>query len=81
MGAVIKAAVSSKFAHQQLGPSVKFQNRKDLVALKELVESGKVTPVIDSTYPLGQTAEALGHVDQGHARGTTVIAMASTVKA
>ena len=63
MGAVVKAAASSKFAHQQLGPSVKFQNREDLVVLKELVESGKVTPVIDGTYPL-ETAEALGHVDR-----------------
>jgi hypothetical protein len=76
MGAVIKAAVSSNFARQQLAPSVKFQNRRDLVALKELVEAGKVTPVIDGTYPLSRTPEALGHVGQGHAQGTTVIAVA-----
>ena len=44
MGTVIKAMVMSMFVRQQLRPSVKFQNHKDLVALKELVEAGKVTP-------------------------------------
>jgi NADPH:quinone reductase-like Zn-dependent oxidoreductase len=73
MGTVIKTAAGSKFSHQQLGPSIKFQNRKDLVALKELIEAGKVKPVIDGTYPLSQTAEAIGHVGAGHARGTVVI--------
>ena len=43
------------FVRQQARPSVKIQNRDDLVALKELVEAGKVTPVIDGTYPLSET--------------------------
>jgi NADPH:quinone reductase-like Zn-dependent oxidoreductase len=73
IGTVIKTAVGSKFIHQQLGPSIKFQNRKDLVVLKELIEAGKVKPVIDGTYPLGETGEAIGHVGGGHARGTVVI--------
>jgi NADPH:quinone reductase-like Zn-dependent oxidoreductase len=73
LGTVIKTAVGSKFVHQQLGPSIKFQNRKDLVALKELIEAGKVKPVIEGTYPLSGTAEAIGHVGGGHARGTVVI--------
>jgi NADPH:quinone reductase-like Zn-dependent oxidoreductase len=73
MGTVIKTAAGSKFGHQQLGPSIKFQNRRDLVALKELIEAGKVKPVIDGTYPLSGTAAAIGHVGGGHARGTVVI--------
>ena len=73
MGTVIKTAAGSKFGHQQLGPSIKFQNRKDLVALKELIEAGKVKPVIDGRYPLSGTAAAIGHVGGGHARGTVVI--------
>jgi NADPH:quinone reductase-like Zn-dependent oxidoreductase len=73
MGTVIKTAAGSKVSHQQLGPSIKFQNRKDLVALKELIEAGKVKPVIDGTYPLSETARAIGHVGAGHARGTVVI--------
>jgi Flp pilus assembly protein CpaB len=46
-----------------------------LVALTELVEAGKVTPIIGGTYPLGQTAEGIRHVAAGHARGTLVIAV------
>jgi NADPH:quinone reductase-like Zn-dependent oxidoreductase len=60
---------------QQARPSLKVNNRADLVALKALVEAGKVTPVIGGTYALGQTAEAIGHVAAGHARGTVVIAV------
>ena len=74
-GTVIKTAAESKFVPQQLGPSIKFQNRKDLVVLKELIEAGKVTPVIDRTYPLSATGQAIGHVGEGHARGTVVITM------
>jgi NADPH:quinone reductase-like Zn-dependent oxidoreductase len=72
-GTMIKTTVLSKFGRQQLGPSIKFQNRKDLVALKELIEAGKVTPVIDGTYPLSETGKAIGHLGEGHARGTVVI--------
>jgi NADPH:quinone reductase-like Zn-dependent oxidoreductase len=72
-GTVIKTAALSKFKHQQAGPSIKFENRADLLVLKELIEAGKVTPVIDRTYPLSATGEAIGHVGAGHARGTVVI--------
>jgi NADPH:quinone reductase-like Zn-dependent oxidoreductase len=75
MGTVIKAALASMVVRQQLGPSVKYQNSKDLVALKALVDAGKVTPVIDGTYPLSGTPTAIGHVGEGHARGTVVITM------
>jgi NADPH:quinone reductase-like Zn-dependent oxidoreductase len=73
IGGVIKVALIARFVRQQLGPSVKFQNRADLLVLTELVEAGKVTPVIDGTYPLSRTAEAMSHVAEGHARGTVVI--------
>lgn len=73
LGSVIKSAVVSLFVRRQGRPSVKFPNRADLVVLKGLIESGKVTPVIDGTYPLSETPEAIGHVGAGHARGTVVI--------
>ncbi|HEU4783614.1 MAG TPA: NAD(P)-dependent alcohol dehydrogenase [Ktedonobacterales bacterium] len=73
MGSVIKVAAVSRFVRQQLGPSIKFTNRADLIILKGLIETGKVTPVIDGTYPMSETAEAIGHVGAGHARGTVVI--------
>ena len=50
-------------------------NREDLVALKELVEAGKVTPVVDRSYELSEVPDALQHQGNGHARGKTVIAM------
>jgi NADPH:quinone reductase-like Zn-dependent oxidoreductase len=71
----IKAAIASMVVRQQAGPSVKTQNRSDLIALTELVAAGVVSPVIDRTYPLRQTPEAIGHVAAGHARGTVVITM------
>src|SRR3989440_3484975 len=48
-------------------------NQKDLVFMKELLEAGKVTPVIDRRYPLGETAEAIRYLEAGHAKGKVVI--------
>jgi NADPH:quinone reductase-like Zn-dependent oxidoreductase len=73
LGSVIKAAAVSMLVRRQGRPSIKFPNRSDLVVLKGLIESGKVTPVIDGTYPLSETPAAIGHVGAGHARGTVVI--------
>jgi NADPH:quinone reductase-like Zn-dependent oxidoreductase len=75
LGRVIRSAIVSMFVRQQARPSVKVQNRSDLDALTELVEAGKVTPVVGGTYPLGETAKAIEHVATGHARGTLVIAV------
>jgi len=73
LGRTIRAMFASLVVRQQATPTVKTQNRDDLVALKDLVEAGKVTPVIDRTYPLIEAPEAIGHVAAGHARGTVVM--------
>jgi len=73
LGRTVRTLLVSMFVRQQAGPTVKTQNRDDLVVLKGLVESGKVTPVVDQTYPLIGTPEAIGYVGAGHARGTVVI--------
>ena len=73
LGRTVRAMLVSMFVRQQAAPTVKTQNHDDLVALKGLVEAGKVTPVIDRTYPLAQTPQAIGHVAGGHARGTVVL--------
>ena len=74
---VIRLTVVSMFVRQQGKPSPKIENRADLLVLKELVEAGKVTPVIDGAYPLRETPRAIGHVAAGHARGTVVLAIDS----
>jgi NADPH:quinone reductase-like Zn-dependent oxidoreductase len=73
MGRIINALVLSPFVGQRLRPLVATRSKENLVALKELMESGRVTPVIDRTYPLGETPEAIRYVEQGHARGKVVI--------
>jgi NADPH:quinone reductase-like Zn-dependent oxidoreductase len=75
LGRTIRAFLVSLVVRQQARPSVKTQNRSDLIALKELVEAEQVTPVIGGTYPLGRTADAISQVAAGHARGTLVIAV------
>jgi NADPH:quinone reductase-like Zn-dependent oxidoreductase len=48
-------------------------NQKDLVFLKDLLEAGKVVPVIDRRYPLSGAAEAIRYLEEGHAQGKIVI--------
>jgi NADPH:quinone reductase-like Zn-dependent oxidoreductase len=52
------------------------QKREHLLTLTGLIEAGKLTRVLDRTYPLAGTAEGLRHVEQGHARGKIVITVA-----
>ena len=73
MGTVIKTAVLSRFTPRQAPPSIKFSTRADLLILKELIDAGRVTPLIDRTYPLAHAARAVSHVERGHARGTVVL--------
>jgi NADPH:quinone reductase-like Zn-dependent oxidoreductase len=51
-------------------------NKEDLVFIKELLEAGKVVPVIDRCYPLEETAEAIRYLETGHARGKVIITVA-----
>jgi NADPH:quinone reductase-like Zn-dependent oxidoreductase len=69
----IRALVLSRFVSQKLGTFVNKENHEDLLVLKELIESGKVTPVIDRTYPLAEVPEAIRYLEEGHARGKVVI--------
>ena len=73
MGFVIKALVLSLFSSRHSRLFVTASNHEDLVVLKELIESGKVKPVIDRTTPLSETPEAFRYLKENHARGKVVI--------
>ena len=81
LGRTIRTMLASMVVRQQAGPSLKTQNPADLVALKDLVDAGKITPVIDGTYPLTKTPEAIRRVATGHARGTVVITVSEQAEA
>jgi NADPH:quinone reductase-like Zn-dependent oxidoreductase len=69
----IRALVLSRFVSQRLGTFISRENHEDLIVLKELIEAGRVTPVIDRSYPLSEVPEAIRHLEQGRARGKLVI--------
>jgi NADPH:quinone reductase-like Zn-dependent oxidoreductase len=62
-------------AGKKMGTMLAKQDKKDLFMMKELLEAGKVVPVIDRRYPLREVPEALRYLEEGHARGKVVIAM------
>ena len=72
---ILKAVVLSPFVSQKLGTFLMKPTRDDLQFLKELIEAGKLTPVIDRTYPLSEVPEAIRYLEEGHARGKIVIAV------
>jgi NADPH:quinone reductase-like Zn-dependent oxidoreductase len=65
--------VLPRFVSQKMVLFTAHPTREDLQLLKELVEAGKVTPVIDRTYPLSETPEAIRYLEEGHTQGTIVI--------
>lgn len=75
-GRLVALLVRSLFTRRKMKTFVMTPDQKDLLALKDLVESGKAKPVIDRRYPLAEVAAALQHVGEGHAQGLTVIHIA-----
>jgi NADPH:quinone reductase-like Zn-dependent oxidoreductase len=71
----LRAMMLSPFVGQKLGTFVNKENHEDMLVLKELIESGKLTPVIDRTYPLSAVPEAIRYLQEGHARGKLVISV------
>ncbi len=72
-GRLIRATVLFRFGTQRLGRFLVSTNHDDLVALTELIEAGKVTPVLGGTYPLSSAGRAIDHVGAGHAQGKVAI--------
>jgi len=69
------AVVSSWFASQKLLPLLTHMSKDDLMVIRDLLETGKVAPVIDRTYRLSDVPEAIRYVEEGHARGKVVVTM------
>jgi NADPH:quinone reductase-like Zn-dependent oxidoreductase len=75
---MLGSLMSERGGRKMGGVSAK-RSQKDLVFLKELLEAGKVVPVIDRRYPLSEAAEALRYLGEGHARGKVVITVGDRV--
>jgi NADPH:quinone reductase-like Zn-dependent oxidoreductase len=71
--AMLLGPLLSTAGRQKMGNVLARPNQKDLACMKELLEAGKVIPVIDRCYPLSETAEAIRYLEAGHARGKVVI--------
>jgi NADPH:quinone reductase-like Zn-dependent oxidoreductase len=69
------APVRSRFTEQKLLGLVSKERQQDLLTLKALIEEGKLTPVIDRTFPLGEAPQAIRYLEQGHARGKIVLSV------
>jgi NADPH:quinone reductase-like Zn-dependent oxidoreductase len=74
-GRLIRAKVSFAFVSQSVRTFIASSKQQNLVVLKELIEAGKIRPVIDRTYTLSETPEAISYVGQGHARGKVVVTL------
>ena len=70
---IFKADLLSRFVRQKFVRYGTKTDKEDLKLLSDLMQTGKVTPVIDRTYKLSETAEAMRYFEEGHARGKVVI--------
>jgi NADPH:quinone reductase-like Zn-dependent oxidoreductase len=71
--AIVLGPFLSRIGRKKMRFFIAKMNQKDMVVLKDLLEAGKVVPVIDRRYPLSETAQALRYREEGHAQGKVVI--------
>jgi NADPH:quinone reductase-like Zn-dependent oxidoreductase len=75
LAGALNAYVRSRFLSQKFNTFMAALTHQDLTVLSDLMQSGKVTPVIDRTYKLSETPDALRYLETGHARGKVVISV------
>ncbi|MGD1047313.1 MAG: NAD(P)-dependent alcohol dehydrogenase [Candidatus Krumholzibacteriaceae bacterium] len=75
LAGILKAVVLSRFVSQKIVSFLARLNKDDLIVMRDLLEAGKVVPVIDRSYPLSDVPEAIRYLEEGHARGKVVITM------
>jgi NADPH:quinone reductase-like Zn-dependent oxidoreductase len=73
--AMLLGPVMSMVGNKKMGNLLMKPNKADLVFMKELLEAGKITPIIDRTYPLSGVPEAIRYLEEGHAKGKVVISV------
>jgi NADPH:quinone reductase-like Zn-dependent oxidoreductase len=73
----IFAPLRSRFTEQKLLGLISKERQQDLLTLKGMIEAGKLTPVIDRTFPLKEAPQAIRYLEQGHARGKVVITVSN----
>ena len=73
VGRLLRALALSPFVRHRLRPFIAASRREDLLVLKELVEAGKVAPLVDRTYALREAPDAIRHIAAGHARGKVIV--------
>jgi len=74
--AMLQGPWISMTGSQKMGNLLAKPNKEDLAFVKELIEAGKVKPVIDRCYPLSEVPEAIRYLEEGHAKGKVVISVA-----
>jgi NADPH:quinone reductase-like Zn-dependent oxidoreductase len=72
---LLKAYIVSPFVKQKMLFMLAQANQDDLNVLRDLMQDGKLTPVIDRRYPLAETAQAISYLEQGHAKGKVIITL------
>ncbi len=70
---MLRAPMLSPFVSQDLRSVTASENAADMLVLKDMIEAGQVTPVIERSYPLAEVPDAIRHIEQGRARGKVVI--------
>ena len=73
----IFAPVRALFTEQKLLGLISKERQQDLLTLKDLIEAGKLTPVVDRNYPLSEAPQAIRYLEQGHARGKVVLTVSN----
>jgi NADPH:quinone reductase-like Zn-dependent oxidoreductase len=73
LGHIVKVRLASLRASQRVGFFISKARSQDLLVLRELLETGTLTPVVERSYPLAEAAEALRYLGAGHARGKLAI--------
>jgi NADPH:quinone reductase-like Zn-dependent oxidoreductase len=70
---LLEPLVSKEGGRKVTGMGISNANKEDLLTIRELLETGKIVPVIDRRYPLKETAEAIRYLETLHARGKVII--------